>query len=348
MEKRLPVIVMENDNMGRQEDGARAGEASSQVLEERAALLSPSGKEVWPGKKQNAQKKVRFQEAVLAAEEALGTEKQSPSEDQCLSTEELPRYRQSTPITSSPNKEMQDLVSKEEHSVLAVETRAQRRRREERERQDDEATAASGVLLARTQGNKRRRKKHTGCTTQGSGAPVTTPEGVGERSPPMLPTASGIAASQRSSTGISQVTDPGTSEEPALEITRKEFIEAQEEDQALQLMWQQARRQEEGGAEEDSHYVIIDGMLLKVHCYPAREEDEGGGDQEGFSHLGETGGPEETAIVVPTKLRTQVIKRGHDFAGHFGVKKTRKMVEDHFFWPGMGRDIRDHCKRCQQ
>lgn len=29
-----------------------------------------------------------------------------------------------------------------------------------------------------------------------------------------------------------------------------------------------------------------------------------------------------------------------------GVKKTKVMVEEQFYWSGMGRDIKLHCKSC--
>ena len=58
-------------------------------------------------------------------------------------------------------------------------------------------------------------------------------------------------------------------------------------------------------------------------------------------------GSKDTCIVVPTKYRNEVLRRRHDLAGHYVVKKTKKMVEDHFFWPGMGRDITQHCKTCK-
>ena len=52
------------------------------------------------------------------------------------------------------------------------------------------------------------------------------------------------------------------------------------------------------------------------------------------------------SIVVPEKLRKKVIETGHDQAGHMGTKKTRRMIGDHFYWPGMASQIAQYCKAC--
>ena len=52
-------------------------------------------------------------------------------------------------------------------------------------------------------------------------------------------------------------------------------------------------------------------------------------------------------IVVPTSLRAKVLQIGHACAGHFGSKKTRAHIQSHFYWPGIGRDVAEHCKACR-
>jgi hypothetical protein len=126
-------------------------------------------------------------------------------------------------------------------------------------------------------------------------------------------------------------------EDSALDITRQEFIDAQREDPELQHMWQQVEQQDES-SDGSPHFMDKDGMLLRVRTYPTEDEEVGR----------EPVGSEETCIVVPAKYRNEVLCRGHDVAGHYAVKKTKKMVEDHFFWPGMGRDITQHYKTCKQ
>jgi len=35
-----------------------------------------------------------------------------------------------------------------------------------------------------------------------------------------------------------------------------------------------------------------------------------------------------------------------DWAGHFGVEKTTRRIEPHFYWPSMASDIRSYVKSC--
>ena len=51
-------------------------------------------------------------------------------------------------------------------------------------------------------------------------------------------------------------------------------------------------------------------------------------------------------IVVPVSLRPKVLQVGHACSGHFGAKKTKAQIESHFYWPGLAKDVADHCKAC--
>jgi hypothetical protein len=44
-----------------------------------------------------------------------------------------------------------------------------------------------------------------------------------------------------------------------------------------------------------------------------------------------------TQIVVPMKLRHQILKQLH--VPHAGINRTRAMSKKHFFWPGLSTDI---------
>lgn len=54
-------------------------------------------------------------------------------------------------------------------------------------------------------------------------------------------------------------------------------------------------------------------------------------------------------IVVPEKLRGHVLKECHNdpVAGHFGVKKSVNRVRQHYFWPTLIRDVKDHVRKCE-
>lgn len=53
-------------------------------------------------------------------------------------------------------------------------------------------------------------------------------------------------------------------------------------------------------------------------------------------------------LLVPTKLRDQVLRLAHDsvLAGHLGVKKTKERILAEFYWPGVQGDITRYCQSC--
>jgi hypothetical protein len=55
-----------------------------------------------------------------------------------------------------------------------------------------------------------------------------------------------------------------------------------------------------------------------------------------------------TQIVVPMKLRRQILKQLH--VPHAGINRTRAMARKLIFWPGLSTDIAamiNNCDRCQ-
>ena len=53
-----------------------------------------------------------------------------------------------------------------------------------------------------------------------------------------------------------------------------------------------------------------------------------------------------TQLVVPTKLRDEVLKTAHDgiMAGHLGIRRMTDRIP--FFWPKVRRDVQQYCKIC--
>jgi hypothetical protein len=55
-----------------------------------------------------------------------------------------------------------------------------------------------------------------------------------------------------------------------------------------------------------------------------------------------------TQIVVPMKLRPQILKQLHE--PHAGITRTREWARKHYFWPGLSTDIAamiNNCDKCQ-
>ena len=52
-------------------------------------------------------------------------------------------------------------------------------------------------------------------------------------------------------------------------------------------------------------------------------------------------------IVLPTSVRTHVLKLAHNSSGgHLGYRKTYQKILDHFFWPGIKRDVNNFVRTC--
>ena len=53
-------------------------------------------------------------------------------------------------------------------------------------------------------------------------------------------------------------------------------------------------------------------------------------------------------VVLPACLREKVIQLAHDqpLAGHLGVEKTKERILRSFYWPGIFRNVSEHCAAC--
>ncbi len=51
-------------------------------------------------------------------------------------------------------------------------------------------------------------------------------------------------------------------------------------------------------------------------------------------------------IVVPREYRGRILEMSHERSGHLGGEKVAKMVGRYFLWPGMVKEIEEHCRSC--
>ncbi len=53
-------------------------------------------------------------------------------------------------------------------------------------------------------------------------------------------------------------------------------------------------------------------------------------------------------MVVPSKFHSYVLCLAHEhlLSAHLGVTKTYHRILQHFFWPGLKRDVAKFCRTC--
>ena len=51
---------------------------------------------------------------------------------------------------------------------------------------------------------------------------------------------------------------------------------------------------------------------------------------------------------VPEIIRTKLISRHHDdsLAGHFGIAKTRELIDQKYYWPSLKKEFEAYVKGC--
>ena len=45
-------------------------------------------------------------------------------------------------------------------------------------------------------------------------------------------------------------------------------------------------------------------------------------------------------------LRNKILRTYHDYAGHFGMRKTSELINRMFYWPDSGKEIQDYVSQC--
>lgn len=59
-------------------------------------------------------------------------------------------------------------------------------------------------------------------------------------------------------------------------------------------------------------------------------------------------GEEQPQLLLPFCLRREVLQNLHDQHGHQGVRRTKELVRERCYWPGMGAEIERYCQECQR
>ena len=113
-----------------------------------------------------------------------------------------------------------------------------------------------------------------------------------------------------------------------LSMSRSELVAEQQTDMSLKSLFEQVRSASEL-ADCACGYFIQDSLLVR----------------KWLPHVGIVGDP-VLQVVVPTTLRSAVLKVAHDESGHSGVRKTYDRVLRQFFWPRLKKDVSAYVKTC--
>ena len=138
-------------------------------------------------------------------------------------------------------------------------------------------------------------------------------------------------AARRQYQNPQEVETPSPNAQP-LDLTTEQFRSLQQEDPSLEAPRSVA----------DGHYSTSagPGFFYREGLLYRRRHKPGGGDPS----------TEIEQLVLPSSCRKSVIQLAHDIplAGHLGRHKTTERILQRFYWPGLYRDVRDHCRCCEQ
>ena len=114
-----------------------------------------------------------------------------------------------------------------------------------------------------------------------------------------------------------------------LDISRQELADLQRKDQSLSSYWDLCRSMSPKLTGKGTvSFCQSDGLLFRR-----------------FREMKGT----VSQVVVPQVLQSKVLFMAHDalLAGHCGVRRTLHRALTRFWWPGIGRDVRQYCRSCE-
>ncbi|CAH1243923.1 GIN1 [Branchiostoma lanceolatum] len=123
------------------------------------------------------------------------------------------------------------------------------------------------------------------------------------------------------------------------DVTPQRLLAQQSADQSLQSAWRDAIPELES-RHLQTCYVKRYGYLMRKWTPTQRQGEDGAA--PGMSPVFQ--------VVVPAEHRIQVLRLAHTIplAGHLGITRTRERILQHFYWPGLFRDVKRFCKGCPE
>ncbi|XP_013889122.1 uncharacterized protein LOC106536397, partial [Austrofundulus limnaeus] len=120
-------------------------------------------------------------------------------------------------------------------------------------------------------------------------------------------------------------------------MSRECLCQAQKGDETLTKCYEDVNKATNGNK---SHtFYVQDGLLMRKWISRPALQQEGINEDWGVVHQ----------IVIPKGYREQILQLAHEhpWSGHLGITKTYDRILQHFFWPGLKKDVARFCKTCK-
>ena len=114
-----------------------------------------------------------------------------------------------------------------------------------------------------------------------------------------------------------------------------EMRQWQQEDSTLDHI--HVRELADGKAMEDRNsqrsFYYKEGLLYRKWCSRSKKISVGEFEQ----------------LVLPKNCREQVLQLAHEvtMAGHLGITNTKDRILQHYYWPGIFKDVAEYCRTCE-
>ena len=59
-------------------------------------------------------------------------------------------------------------------------------------------------------------------------------------------------------------------------------------------------------------------------------------------------GRERRQLLLPTRLRRDLLEGNHDLCGHQGAERTEQLIHNCCWWPGMHREVKQYVSKCER
>ncbi len=117
-----------------------------------------------------------------------------------------------------------------------------------------------------------------------------------------------------------------------LPVTHSQIVMAQNDDSSLKKCLS-AVISREAAKKRNTAYFRDNDLLMRKWCSKVEEDLDWNVVYQ---------------VVVPLKYRSHVLCLAHEhlLSGHLGVTKTYHRILQHFFWPGLKRDVTKFCRTC--